>query len=93
MNLMKQPEFEQLPRESAKAHAAFRTYLELGSERSLALTAARLGKCKRLMEKWSRKYDWPGRVAPVNCPMTSPTSKRALPSTPTSRRAASPPWN
>ena len=63
MDLVKRPEFERLPRESAKAHAAFRTYLDLGAERSLAVTAARVGKSKRLMERWSRKHDWPGRVA------------------------------
>ena len=55
--------FEQLPRETSKAFAAFRVYLELGPQRSLALTAAKLGKSKPMMEKWSRKYDWPGRVA------------------------------
>jgi hypothetical protein len=55
--------FERLPRESAKAHAAFREYLDLGAERSLALVAARLGKSKVLMERWSRRYDWAGRIA------------------------------
>lgn len=54
--------FEQQPRESNKAFAAFKTYLELGAERSLATTAAKLGKSKRMMEKWSRKFDWPARV-------------------------------
>ena len=55
-------EYEQLPRESAKAYAAFRTYLDLGPERSLAATGAKLGKSKVLMERWSRKFDWVGRV-------------------------------
>lgn len=54
--------FEQQERESNKAYTAFKTYLELGAERSLALTAAKLGKSKRMMEKWSRKFDWPARV-------------------------------
>ena len=54
--------FEQQPRESAKAFAAFKTYLELGVERSLATAADKLGKSKRMMEKWSRKFDWPSRV-------------------------------
>ncbi len=54
--------FEQQPRESAKAFAAFKTYLELGPERSLAIAAAQLGKSKVLMERWSRKFDWPSRV-------------------------------
>lgn len=54
--------FEQLPRESDKAFAAFREYLELGPERSLAAVASRLGKSKVLMERWSRKFDWSSRV-------------------------------
>jgi len=63
MNMVKQYEFEQLPRESAKAFAAFRVYLELGAQRSLATVAGKLGKSKVLMERWSRKYDWGSRVA------------------------------
>jgi hypothetical protein len=55
--------FEQQRRESAKAFAAFRAYLELGPERSLAAVAERLGKSKPMMERWSRKFDWPARVA------------------------------
>ena len=55
--------FEPRPRESAKAHAAFRAYLDLGPQRSLARVAADLGKSKVLMERWSRRFDWSGRVA------------------------------
>lgn len=58
--------FEQQPRESNKAFAAFKTYLELGAERSLAVTADKLGKSKRMMEKWSRKFDWSARVQAHN---------------------------
>ena len=54
--------FKQQARESAKAFAAFRTYLEFGSERSLAAVADKLGKSTTLMERWSRKFDWPARV-------------------------------
>jgi hypothetical protein len=54
--------FEQQDRESNKAFAAFKTYLELGPERSLATAGDKLGKSKRMMEKWSRKFDWPARV-------------------------------
>ncbi|MGC3956643.1 MAG: hypothetical protein QM813_01305 [Verrucomicrobiota bacterium] len=54
--------FEQQPKESNKAFAAFKTYLELGAERSLAVTGEKLGKSTRMMEKWSRKFDWPARV-------------------------------
>src|SRR5690349_18346029 len=58
---MRQP-FEQQPKESAKAFEAFSTYLNMGPERSLAAVGQRLGKSKALLERWSRKFDWPGRV-------------------------------
>jgi hypothetical protein len=54
--------FEQQPKESAKAFAAFSVYLSQGPDRSLAKTAAKLGRSKVLMERWSRKFDWPARV-------------------------------
>ncbi len=54
--------FEQQPRESDKAFAAFSMYLSLGPERSLAAAAGKLGKGVRQMEKWSKKYDWAARV-------------------------------
>jgi hypothetical protein len=54
--------FEQQPRESNKAFAAFKTYLDLGAERSLVLAASKVAKSKTMMEKWSRKFDWPARV-------------------------------
>lgn len=63
MNVVKRYEFERLPRESVKAFTAFQAYLDLGPQRSLAAVAARLGKSKVLMERWSRRYDWSGRVA------------------------------
>jgi hypothetical protein len=63
MDMVKRYDFDRLPRESVKAFTAFRTYLDLGPERSLATVATKLGKSKVMMEKWSRKYDWPGRVA------------------------------
>lgn len=54
--------FEQLPRESDKAFAAFSMYLSLGAERSLSAVAAKLGKGQRILEKWSGRFDWPARV-------------------------------
>src|SRR3974390_3008501 len=54
--------FEQQPRESDKAFAAFSLYLSLGPERSLAAVAAKLGKCGSLMERWSGKFAWRERV-------------------------------
>jgi hypothetical protein len=55
-------EFEQLPREHNKAYAAFKIYLELGVDRSLSKVATKMGKTKRLMQQYSAKFDWPGRV-------------------------------
>lgn len=54
--------FEQLPKESAKAFAAFSVYLSLGPERSIRAVGEKLGKSEGLLERWSRKFDWPARV-------------------------------
>jgi hypothetical protein len=58
--------FEQQRKESDKAFAAFSMYLSLGPARSLAKTAAKLARSKVLMERWSSKFDWLGRVAAYN---------------------------
>ena len=55
-------EFEKQDRESEKAFAAFAVYLSMGSERSLAQVGKKLGKSEGLIERWSKRYDWGGRV-------------------------------
>jgi len=55
--------FEQQPRESNKAFAAFSLYLNLGSERSLATVAQKLHKSVTMLGRWSAKFDWAARVA------------------------------
>ncbi len=55
--------FEQLPKESAKAFAAFSLYLNLGAERSTREVGKQLGKSEGLMERWAAKFDWQSRVA------------------------------
>jgi hypothetical protein len=60
------PVFEQQPRESSKTFAAFKIYLDMGPNRSLASAATKMGCSKRRMEWLSRKYDWPGRVTAFN---------------------------
>ena len=55
--------FEQQPRESAKAFAAFSLYLSLGPQRGLREVARKLDKCLTVVGKWSKKFDWPARVA------------------------------
>jgi hypothetical protein len=54
--------FEQQPKESAKAFAAFSEYLNLGPERSLAVVARKLAKSGQLLKRWSAQYDWAARV-------------------------------
>jgi hypothetical protein len=55
--------FEQQPRESAKAFAAFSLYLSQGAERSIRTVGEQLGKSEGLIERWAAKYDWQSRVA------------------------------
>jgi hypothetical protein len=55
--------FEQQPRESDKAFAAFSLYLSLGAERSVREVGERLGKSEGLIERWSAKFEWRSRVA------------------------------
>jgi hypothetical protein len=55
-------EFEQLPKESDKAFAAFSLYLNMGPERSTKSVGKQLGKSAGLIERWCTKYDWPARV-------------------------------
>ncbi len=55
--------FEKLPKETTKAFAAFKAYLDMGPQRSLRRTCEVMG-CKKGRIEWlSRKYDWPARVA------------------------------
>ena len=55
--------FEQQPRESAKAFAAFNLYLSLGAERSIEECARKLLKSSRLLRRWAQEFDWPARIA------------------------------
>jgi hypothetical protein len=48
--------FEQQPRESNKAFAAFSLYLSLGPERSLAAVGEKLGTSKSNIANWSSKF-------------------------------------
>ena len=54
--------FEQQPKESSKAFAAFQVYLSLGPQRSLAAVGQKLGKSGTVIERWSSKFDWVSRV-------------------------------
>ena len=54
--------YEQQNRESNKAFAAFKTYLDLGAQRSLEAVATKLGKSTTLMERWCKRHAWVARV-------------------------------
>lgn len=56
-------EFEQQPKESNKAFAAFSMYLSLGPERSLEAVRKKCGKSARLIHRWSSRWRWTERVA------------------------------
>ena len=48
--------------ESAQAYEAAKLYFELRAERSLAAVRQKLGKSKALIERWSRRWNWPERA-------------------------------
>jgi len=54
--------FEQQPKESAKAFAAFSVYLGMGADRSLEGVRVKCGKSSRLIQRWSSRWKWAERV-------------------------------
>jgi hypothetical protein len=54
--------FEQQPKESNKAFAAFSLYLSLGAERSTREVAIKLAKSEQLIRRWSSRWVWAERV-------------------------------
>jgi hypothetical protein len=54
--------WEKLTKESSKAHAAFHAYLGLGSQRSIEAAAGKVGKCGKVLERWSKKFAWGERA-------------------------------
>ncbi len=55
-------EFEQQPKESNKAFAAFSLYLSQGPERSTAAVGKALRKSEGLIERWCARWQWKERV-------------------------------
>ena len=55
-------EFEQQPKESAKAFAAFALYLSLGPERSIQAVSRKLSKSHTIIGRWSGRWRWVERV-------------------------------
>lgn len=56
------PLFARQPGESARAFAAFRTYLDMGDGRSLAKLGRKWGKHRTTIEQWSVKWRWQERL-------------------------------
>jgi len=54
--------WEQQPGESTKAFEAFRTYRDMGTERSVRKVSRQLTKSETLLKRWSSAYDWPERA-------------------------------
>jgi hypothetical protein len=54
--------FEQQPKESNKAFAAFSLYLNMGPQRSLTKVGQKLHKSVTMLGRWSVKFDWPSRI-------------------------------
>src|SRR5687767_5774062 len=54
--------FEQQPKESTKAFAAFSLYLSLGEQRSLETVATKLQKSMAIIGRWSGRWRWGERV-------------------------------
>jgi hypothetical protein len=55
--------WERQPRESLKAFAAFRAYLEAGPQRSHRGLAQQLGKSGSLISRWANAHGWTVRIA------------------------------
>jgi hypothetical protein len=54
--------WKKLPKETSKAFAAFHAYLGLGPERSLEAAGKKVGKCSKVLERWSKKFGWGDRA-------------------------------
>jgi hypothetical protein len=54
--------WDQLPNEGAKAYAAFVSYRDQGTTRSVRSLAGQIGKSRALLERWSSTYDWRNRA-------------------------------
>ena len=54
--------WSQQEKESAKSYRAFQIYRDMGADRSTAKVAQELGNEKSLIDRWSSKHDWSGRV-------------------------------
>ena len=54
--------WDQQPKESNPAFAAFRCYVEMGEKRSVRKVADQLDKSRTMVGRWSKRWKWPERV-------------------------------
>lgn len=54
--------WERQPGEGEKAYQAFKTYLDMGAERSVRKVAQTLNKSLTLIGRWSSTHSWPKRA-------------------------------
>jgi len=64
-------EFDQLPKESAKAYAAFRCYLNGGTERTHRMVLSLYPRNARLISYWASKYRWQDRIRAYDAHMAA----------------------
>ena len=54
--------WDRQPGESSPAYQAFRTYIDMGADRSTADVARELGKSKTLTDRWCSQWSWVERA-------------------------------
>lgn len=70
--------WERQPGEGTKAYEAFAIYRDMGSDRSIAKVADKLGKSEALLHRWSSRYDWVRRVASWDDELARQTARELM---------------
>ena len=70
--------WERQPNESAKAFEAFKTYLEMGDERSYRKVAQKLNKSDTIIGRWGRDWNWQERIREYDNYVQAETDKKLV---------------
>lgn len=62
VKVMRDPLWETQPGEGAKAYEAFRTYRDLGTNRTMRRAGEILGKSESTLQDWSSRWRWTDRI-------------------------------
>jgi len=54
--------WERQPKESTQAYEAFKTYLEMGDNRSHVKVGLKLGKSTTIIDRWGSAWNWQQRI-------------------------------